>query len=107
MKVAILAGGYGTRLIEETKKRPKALVKIREKPILWHIMKYYSHFGFKEFIIALGYKGENIKRWIYEYLFLKGNITFNTVKGKVIFQDKNIQNDEDWIVCLVDTGQKT
>src|SRR5438067_13211813 len=66
MKVAILAGGLGSRLSEETELRPKPMVEIGGKPILWHIMQYYSHFGFDDFVIALGYKGEYIKRWMVE-----------------------------------------
>ena len=64
MKVAILAGGFGTRLAEETEIRPKPMVEIGGKPMLWHIMKIYAHFGFKDFAIALGYKGEHIKKYI-------------------------------------------
>ncbi len=67
MKVAILAGGFGTRLAEETEIKPKPMVEIGGRPILWHIMKHYSHFGFSEFVIALGYKGEYIKRWMKDY----------------------------------------
>ena len=104
MKVAILAGGAGTRLIEETTVKPKAMVEIGERPILWHIMMYYSHFGFKEFVIALGYKGECIKRWMQEYYALNGNITVKTNTGEVIFHEKV---EQDWTVHLVDTGQKT
>ena len=67
MKVAILAGGVGTRLAEETEVKPKPMVEIGGQPILWHIMKHYAHYGFNEFVIALGYKGEYIKRWAREY----------------------------------------
>ena len=104
MKVAILAGGAGTRLIEETAVKPKAMVEIRGQPILWHIMMHYSHFGFKEFVIALGYKGEYIKRWMQEYYALNGNMTMKTGTSEVIFHEKS---EQDWIVHLVDTGQKT
>ena len=104
MKVAILAGGAGTRLVEETAVKPKPMVEIGGRPILWHIMMYYSHFGFKEFVIALGYKCEHIKRWMQEYYALNGNITVKTGTGEVVFHEKT---EQDWIVHLVDTGQKT
>ena len=107
MKVAILAGGIGSRLVEETSMKPKAMVEIGGRPILWHIMMYYSHFGFKEFVIALGYKGEYIKRWMQEYYSLKRNITVNTGTGEVIFHDEGVDEETDWIVHLVDTSQKT
>ena len=86
MKVAIVAGGAGTRLIEETLVKPKAMVEIGRRPILWHIMKYYSNFGFKEFVIALGYKGECIKRWTQEYCASNGNMTGKTGMDEVIFR---------------------
>jgi glucose-1-phosphate cytidylyltransferase len=104
MKVAILAGGTGSRLIEETSSKPKAMVEIGRKPILWHIMKYYSSFGFNEFIIALGYKGEYIKRWMQAYCASNRNMTVKTDTAEVIFHGKS---DQEWIVHLVDTGQKT
>ncbi|CAC49037.1 putative glucose-1-phosphate cytidyltransferase,probably incomplete due to sequencing artefact or chromosomal point mutation protein (plasmid) [Sinorhizobium meliloti 1021] len=72
MKVGILAGGFGTRLAEETEVRPKPMVEIGGMPILWHIMMHYSHFGHREFAIALGYKGEYIKRWFSDYIALNG-----------------------------------
>ncbi|NJN99615.1 MAG: NTP transferase domain-containing protein, partial [Anaerolineales bacterium] len=65
MKVVILAGGFGTRLAEETEIKPKPMVEIGGRPILWHIMKHYAHYGFKEFVIALGYKGETVKRFFF------------------------------------------
>jgi len=107
MKVAILAGGAGSRLIEETAVKPKPLVEIGGRPILWHIMMYYSHFGFKEFVIALGCKGEYIKRWMQEHHALNKNIMVKTDTDEVIFHDRSEQDRADWIVHLVDTGQKT
>jgi len=107
MKVAILAGGVGSRLIEETSMKPKAMVEIGMRPILWHIMMYYSHFGFNDFVIALGYKGEYIKRWMQEYSNLNRNIIVKTDTNEVISPNRNKQGQPDWIVRLVDTGQKT
>jgi glucose-1-phosphate cytidylyltransferase len=104
MKVAILAGGVGTRLVEETETRPKPMVEIGGEPILWHIMKHYSHFGFHEFVIALGYKGEYIKRWMREYCTLTGNVTVKTGTGEVILHDPS---PTDWTVDLIDTGLET
>jgi len=104
MKVAILAGGVGTRLAEETEARPKPMVEIGGKPILWHIMKYYSHFGFKDFAIALGYMGDYIKRYMIDYSPLSGNLTVQLKTGAVTVHDGE---KEDWTVELVDTGQGT
>src|SRR5436853_4747707 len=83
MKVAILAGGLGTRLAEETETRPKPMVEIGGRPILWHIMKQYAHFGFKEFVIALGYKSEVIKRYFIEQHSLAGSMSINFSNGHV------------------------
>jgi glucose-1-phosphate cytidylyltransferase len=83
------------------------MVEIGGRPILWHIMMYYSHFGFNEFVIALGYKGDCIKRWIKEYYSLNNDVTVKTGTGKVVFHDGRKQNRTDWTVHLVDTGQKT
>lgn len=104
MKVVILAGGFGTRLSEETNRVPKPMVEIGGRPILWHIMKYYSYYGFKEFIIALGYKGEIIKEFFLNYYTLQGDMTIYLKNGKI----KNYNNDsEDWIIHLIDTGLHT
>jgi glucose-1-phosphate cytidylyltransferase len=101
MKTIILAGGFGTRLAEETEIRPKPLVEIGPQPILWHIMKHYSHYGFNEFFIALGYKGEMIKKYILDYSTLNGMLTVDMQTGKVIFDKPTY---EPWMVHLVDTG---
>ena len=104
MKVAILAGGFGTRLAEETEIRPKPMVEIGGRPILWHIMKIYSHYGFKDFLIALGYKGEIIKKYIVDYCSLSNNLTVNMKNGQV---ERHDCSDLDWMVQLIDTGLKT
>ena len=101
MKVVILAGGFGTRLVEETEIKPKPMVEIGHRPILWHIMKHYDSYGFKEFVIALGYKGEVIKRYFFEQTTLQGNLTITMQTNKVIVHSKI---HEDWIIHLVDTG---
>jgi glucose-1-phosphate cytidylyltransferase len=104
MKVAILAGGLGTRLAEETEVKPKPMVEIGDRPILWHIMKHYAHFGFNEFVIALGYKGEYIKRWIRDYSALEGDMTINTKTGILKVHQKE---QPEWVVNLVETGLHT
>ena len=104
MKVAILAGGFGTRLAEETEIRPKPMVEIGGKPILWHIMKIYSHYGYKDFIIALGYKGEFIKKYMVDYCSLSNDLTVNLKNGEIT---KHGENNVDWTVQLIDTGAKT
>ena len=104
MKVVILAGGLGTRLAEETDIKPKPMVEIGGKPILWHIMKHYAHYGFKEFFVALGYRGEVIKRFFLDYSALNGNVTLDLSKGTV----ENHESDcEDWVVHLKNTGHET
>jgi glucose-1-phosphate cytidylyltransferase len=104
MKVVILAGGFGTRLTEETEVKPKPMVEIGGQPILRHIMKYYAHYGFKEFFIALGYKGDVIKRYFLEYHNLSGNLTAYLGSGKIEVRNEQC---EDWIVHLMDTGLPT
>jgi glucose-1-phosphate cytidylyltransferase len=104
MKVIILAGGTGTRLSEETEIKPKPMVEIGGRPILWHIMKYYAHYGFKEFYVALGYRGEVIKRFFMDYYSLDGSISIDLASGKLERQDREC---EDWIIHLKNTGQET
>ena len=106
MKVAILAGGLGTRLAEETEIRPKPMVEIGGRPILWHIMKHYAHFGFDDFTIALGYKGEYIKRYFTEYAHLEKNLTVSLRQGRVEWLDTG-SYQENWTVHLIDTGYAT
>lgn len=101
MKVVILAGGLGTRLAEETEIKPKPMVEIGERPILWHIMKHYAAYGFKEFVIALGYKGDVIKRFFLERTALQDSFSIDMHSGKVTINDRI---REDWVVHLVDTG---
>ncbi|MEE2885606.1 MAG: glucose-1-phosphate cytidylyltransferase [Chloroflexota bacterium] len=104
MKVVILAGGLGTRLSEETDIVPKPMVEIGGNPILWHIMKIYAHFGFKEFVIALGYKGDQIKRFMLDYSLLNSNLRVSLKDGNIKVVDGP---KEDWIVDLIDTGMST
>lgn len=104
MKVAILAGGLGSRLAEETEVKPKPMVEIGGRPILWHIMMHYSHYGFKEFAIALGYKGEVIKKYMVDYCSLNSNLTVNLQTGQV---EMHGGSRPDWTIDLVDTGVTT
>ncbi len=104
MKVAILAGGFGTRLAEETEVRPKPMVEIGGRPILWHIMMHYAGFGHDEFLIALGYKGDYIKRWMRDFSSTEGDLTLRTASGEVIAHDDCAP---DWTVHLVETGLQT
>lgn len=104
MKVVILAGGLGTRISEETSVKPKPMVEIGGKPILWHVMKIYSSYGFKEFIICLGYKGYCIKEWFSQYYLHNSDVTFDLEKNKVSYYK---HRGEGWKVTLVDTGNET
>ncbi|MGH7452370.1 MAG: glucose-1-phosphate cytidylyltransferase [bacterium] len=104
MKVAILAGGVGSRLAEETQIKPKPMVEIGGKPILWHIMRHYAAYGFKDFVIALGYRGECIKKYMVDYCSLNSNLRVNLSTGKV---KMNGGYKPDWTVDLVDTGIST
>jgi len=101
MKVAILAGGLGTRLSEETSLRPKPMVEIGGKPMLWHIMNIYAAFGFKEFVVALGYKGEIIKDYFINYHNRSRSLSVDLKTGKVTAHQAD---GEDWVVHLLDTG---
>src|SRR3989338_3498080 len=103
MKTVILAGGYGSRLAEETDQKPKPMVEVGGWPILWHIMKIYDTYGFNEFLLALGYKEEIIKHYFLDYYY-RNDFSLN-LKGKKVSVHKN--NTEDWLVHLVNTGLKT
>ncbi len=104
MKVGILAGGVGSRLSEETTVKPKPMVEIGDRPILWHIMRYYYEYGFDEFVVALGYRGEYIKRWFYDETNLASNLTVRSAAGTI---EAHGQPPEDWTVELIETGLKT
>lgn len=106
MKVVILAGGYGTRISEESGLRPKPMIEIGGMPILWHIMKIYSSFGFNEFIICAGYKQHMIKEWFADYFLHTSDVTFDYTKGnsEIIIHNKHT---EPWKVTVVDTGLNT
>ena len=104
MKVVLLAGGLGTRLSEETEIRPKPMVEIGGRPILWHIMKIYSHFGFNEFVICLGYKGYMIKEYFSNYFLHMADVTIDMVTNTMSVHRKSA---EPWKITLVDTGSAT
>lgn len=104
VKTVILAGGFGTRLSEETQLKPKPMVEIGGKPILWHIMKIYSHYNFNEFIICCGYKGNLIKEYFANYYLYTNDITFNMKNNQV---DIHSQKTEPWKITLIDTGEDT
>lgn len=105
MKVVILAGGYGTRISEESQFKPKPMIEIGEKPILWHIMKGYASYGITEFVICAGYKQHVIKEWFSDYFLHTSDITFDFTKdNKIIVHDKHV---EKWKVTIVDTGLNT
>jgi glucose-1-phosphate cytidylyltransferase len=101
MKVVILAGGYGTRISEESQVRPKPLVEIGGRPILWHIMKIYSHYGLNDFVICCGYKGEMLKQYFRDYMLSTGDVTFDLARNAMTVTPREV---EPWTVTLVDTG---
>lgn len=105
MKVVILAGGMGTRISEESHLKPKPMIEIGERPILWHIMKIYSHYGYNEFIICLGYKSNVVKDYFANYFMYESDVTFNFRSGKEIFTHQHFA--EKWSVTLVNTGLET
>ena len=106
MKVVILAGGFGTRISEESHLKPKPMIEIGDKPILWHIMKMYSYYGYNEFVICCGYKQHVIKEWFADYYLHNSDITFDFTAGK---NEMIVHNNtlEPWKVTLVDTGLRT
>jgi glucose-1-phosphate cytidylyltransferase len=105
MKVAILAGGFGTRLAEETDLVPKPMVQIGGNPILWHIMSHYGHFGFQDFYIALGYRGDVIKKYFLNYYTISSrNLRISLSDGAI---DSHKSHEEEWVVNLIDTGLNT
>ena len=104
MKVVILAGGLGTRLSEETASRPKPMVEIGERPILWHIMKGYSQHGFNDFVVCLGYKGYMIKEYFSNYFLHMSDVTFDMSDNSMVIHQNAV---EPWRVTLVDTGPET
>jgi glucose-1-phosphate cytidylyltransferase len=104
MKAVILAGGYGTRISEESGIRPKPMVEIAGKPILWHIMKIYSYYGINDFIICCGYKGHMIKEYFANYCLYNSDVTFDMQKNSTEIHQNNT---ESWKVTLIDTGEKS
>jgi glucose-1-phosphate cytidylyltransferase len=106
MKVGILAGGLGARLAEETELKPKPMVEIGGYPILWHIMMIYSHYGFNDFVIALGYKGEYIKKYMMDYCHLSSNLKVALQSGTIEIKEGG-EPRPDWTVELIDTGRDT
>lgn len=106
MKVVILCGGLGTRLREETEFRPKPMVYIGNRPILWHVMKIFAHFGYNDFILCLGYKGEMIKDYFYHYEILNNDFTIELGKSKEI-RIHQIHHENGWKITLADTGEKS
>jgi glucose-1-phosphate cytidylyltransferase len=104
MKVVILAGGRGTRLAEETEVKPKPMIEVGGRPLLWHIMRHYAAHGFNEFHVALGYRGEMIKRFFVDYFSLDGSMTIDLGRGRMNTRDRQ---SEDWVVHLEETGQDT
>ena len=104
MKAVILAGGLGTRISEETSSRPKPMIEIGSKPILWHIMKIYSHYGINDFIVCCGYKGYVIKEYFANYFLHTSDVTFDTYSNHM---EVHRRSNESWKITLVDTGEST
>lgn len=104
MKAFILAGGYGTRIAEETQTRPKPMVEIGGRPILWHIMKIYAHYGVTDFIIGLGYKGYMIKEYFANYVLHSSDVTIDARNNRITYHTNSA---EPWTVTLIDTGEQT
>lgn len=104
VQAVILAGGFGTRLSEETDLKPKPMVEVGGMPILWHVMKIYSYYGIREFIICLGYKGHCIKEYFYSYYLRNADVTIDLQNNDLVIHNKKV---EDWKVTLVDTGYDT
>ena len=107
MKVVLLAGGWGTRISEESGFRPKPMIEIGGMPILWHIMKEYGHFGFTEFIICAGYKQHMVKQWFSDYFLYTSDITFDFTKDNEERMIVHSRHVEPWRVTVVDTGERT
>ena len=106
MQVVILCGGFGTRLREETEFKPKPMVKIGERPILWHIMKHYAHHGITEFVLVLGHKGEAIKEYFYNYELLNSDVTLE-LGQRDSFEIHNRHDEAGWRITLAETGERT
>lgn len=104
MKVVILAGGFGTRISEESQFKPKPMVEIGEKPVLWHIMKQYSHYGYNDFIICAGYKQDVIKQYFFDYYLHNSDVTFDLQSNQMIVHSNH---SEPWKVSVIDTGFNT
>ncbi|MFD3330884.1 glucose-1-phosphate cytidylyltransferase [Streptomyces sp. NPDC058701] len=104
MKVAILAGGAGSRLGALTRDLPKPLVEIGGMPILWHVMKHFDEYGLREFVLALGYRGDVVKRWLLDYALTRGSVTFDLAEGSIA---RHPAGSEEWIVHAVETGRGT
>lgn len=104
MKVVILAGGFGTRISEESHLRPKPMIEVGSRPILWHIMKIFSHYGFSDFVICLGYRGYMIKEYFANYVLHSSDVTIDARTGQITYHDSQA---EPWRITLVDTGLDT
>ena len=104
MKIVVLAGGYGTRLAEQTELKPKPMVEIGGYPMLWHILKHYAHYEHREFVIALGHRGDDIKRYFLERASLTGDLTVRLANQQVERRNATL---DDWTVQLIETGAKT